>query len=78
MGSLFGRIRYLTDCVEGENMDISKESPEESLSYEEKNHQLYLQQIKSLELFLERGAISREQYETSLRVLAEKSKGATI
>ena len=44
----------------------------EALSYEEKNHQLYLRQKKLLETFLERRAISREQFEKSLHDLKEK------
>lgn len=44
----------------------------EKLSYKEKNHQLFLKQKESLEMFLERGAISKEQYEKSLHDLKEK------
>lgn len=44
----------------------------ESLSHEEKNHQLYLRQKELLKSFLERGAISKMQYEKSLRDLTEK------
>ena len=44
----------------------------ESLSYEEKNHALYLKQVDTLKAFLERGAISKEQYEKSLHDLTEK------
>ena len=44
----------------------------ESLSHEEKNHQLYLKQKAILEAFLERRAISKEQYEKSLHDLTEK------
>lgn len=44
----------------------------ESLSHEEKNHELFLRQKALLESFLEKGALSREQYEKSLRDLTEK------
>ena len=42
------------------------------LSYDEKNHQLYLRQKELLEQFLKTGAISKEQYEKSLHDLTEK------
>ena len=42
------------------------------LSYEDKNHQLYLRQKDLLDQFLKTGAISREQYEKSLHDLTEK------
>lgn len=44
----------------------------DSLSHEEKNHILYLKQKKLLESFLEKGAISKEQYKKSLHDLTEK------
>ncbi len=54
-------------------MDIQrKDTPWEQLSYNEKNHQLFLRQKKLLETFLERRAISKEQYEKSLHDLCEK------
>ena len=40
-----------------------------ALSYKEKNHQLYLKQKQTLAMFLERGAISREQHDKSLHDL---------
>ena len=43
-----------------------------SLSYEEKNHQLYLRQKDLLDGFLARGAISQAQHDKSLRDLTEK------
>lgn len=43
-----------------------------SLSYAEKNRVLFERQKKMLEEFLERGAISRAQYEKSLHDLTEK------
>ena len=42
------------------------------LSYEEKNKQLFLRQKKTLEMFLERGAISQAQHDKSLHDLIEK------
>lgn len=44
----------------------------QTLSYSEKNHVLYLRQKNSLDMFLERGAISRAQHDKSLRDLQEK------
>ncbi len=44
----------------------------ENLTPEQKRIQLYLNQKKTLDLFVERNAITREQYEKSLRDLAEK------
>ena len=41
----------------------------ESLSYEEKNRVLYERQKQMLEEFLERNAISQQQYEKSLHDL---------
>ena len=46
----------------------------EYLTYEEKNHRLFLEQKKTLDLFLERGAISKAQYEKSLHDLIAKMK----
>ena len=43
-----------------------------SLSYEEKNRQLFLRQKKTLDMFLERGAISQAQHDKSLHDLIEK------
>ena len=44
----------------------------ENLSYAEKNHALYLKQKRTLDMFLERGAISQAQHDKSLRDLTEK------
>lgn len=44
----------------------------DALSYAEKNRVLYERQKKMLEEFLERGAISKAQYEKSLHDLTEK------
>jgi hypothetical protein len=43
-----------------------------SLSYEDKNRALYLRQKRTLDLFLERGAISQAQHDRSLRDLTVK------
>ena len=54
-------------------MDHMTESEKwESLSYEEKNHQLFLKQKALLDGFLEHGAISKAQHDKSLHDLAEK------
>lgn len=44
----------------------------ENLSAEEKKKQLFLNQKKTLDLFLERRAISQDQYNKSLDDLIEK------
>ena len=44
----------------------------EQLSPEDKKKQLFLKQKNTLELFLERNAISKTQYEKSLTDLIEK------
>ena len=43
-----------------------------SLSYEEKNHQLFLKQKAMLDGFLAHGAISQGQHDKSLHDLIEK------
>lgn len=43
-----------------------------ALSYGEKNELLFLDQKRTLDLFLERGAISQAQYDKSLHDLREK------
>ena len=52
--------------MEAENKNWS------ALSYEEKNHQLFLKQKDLLDGFLERGAISKAQHDKSLHDLIEK------
>ena len=47
-----------------------------TLTHEEKNRILFQQQKELLEMFLKKGAISKEQYEKSLHDLTEKM-GAT-
>ena len=44
----------------------------DQLSYQEKNHHLYIRQKDLLTLFLQKRAISQEQYEKSLHDLTEK------
>ena len=44
----------------------------EKLSPEQKKVQLYLEQKKTLEVFLERGAISKDQFDKSLGDLTVK------
>ena len=46
----------------------------DSLSYAEKNKLLYERQKKMLEEFLEKGAISKAQYDKSLHDLTEKMR----
>ena len=46
----------------------------ESLSYEEKNRQLFDQQKRLLKTFLDHHAISKEQYDKSLGDLMAKMK----
>ncbi len=43
-----------------------------SLSYEEKNRLLFQRQKKTLDMFLERGAISQAQHDKSLHDLIQK------
>ena len=43
-----------------------------SLTHEEKNRLLFLRQKKTLDMFLERGAISQAQHDKSLHDLIEK------
>ncbi len=54
-------------------MESTKENRAwDSLSHEEKNHQLYLTQKELLDTFLAKHAISKEQYDKSLHDLTEK------
>ena len=70
----------MTICsMEIEDMDDSKKKNSfaenaawDSLTYAEKNRSLFLRQKKMLDLFLERGAISKEQHDKSLHDLIEK------
>ncbi len=52
---------------------MEKENKEWSaLSYEEKNHQLFMRQRELLDQFLERGAITQAQHDKSLHDLTVK------
>ncbi len=53
-------------CIDAE------EQPMLRLSSAEKKHKLFLDQKATLDLFLERGAISKKQYEKSLHDLRVK------
>ena len=54
-------------------MDISiTDEAWSAMTHEQKNHELYLKQKALLDQFLEKGAISREQHDKSLRDLTEK------
>ena len=54
-------------------MDVNIENKEwPSLTYEEKNRLLFLRQKKTLDMFLERGAISQAQHDKSHHDLIEK------
>ena len=43
-----------------------------AMTHEQKNHQLFLKQKTMLDMFLDHGAISKEQHDKSLRDMAEK------
>ena len=49
-----------------------QQMPLAQMTPEEKKHYLFLNQKKTLDLFLERGAISQAQYDKSLGDLREK------
>lgn len=53
-------------------MDKNEQIEWSDLSPEEKNKQLFLKQKHTLDLFLERNAISKKQYDKSLGDLREK------
>ena len=53
-------------AAEAENKEWSK------MTLEEKRDWLFKEQKETLDRFLERGAISRKQYDSSLRELAKK------
>ena len=52
---------------------LSEEKEWNTLSYDEKNEQLFQHEKRILEMFLEKGAISRQQFEKSLHDLIEKT-----
>lgn len=43
-----------------------------SLTHEQKNHELFLREKEMLDVLLEHGAITQAQHDTSLRDLKEK------
>ena len=49
-----------------------------TLTHEEKNRILFQQQKELLEIFLNKGAISKEQYEKSFHGLTEKMEAKTV
>ena len=57
---------------EGTKKRIKEIEDSTTLTPEEKKQQLFLNQKKTLDLFLERGAISQAQYDKSLGDLREK------
>lgn len=55
------------------DMDVNVKCNEwSSLTYEEKKRMLFLRQKKTLDMLLERGAISQAQHDKSLDSLTEK------
>lgn len=55
-------------------MDVNIENfAWDKLTYAEKNKHLFLKQKRTLEMFLERRAISQAQHDKSLRDLIEKN-----
>ena len=48
------------------------EQPQKPITPEEKKQQLFLNQKKTLDIFLENGAITKAQYDKSLGDLREK------
>lgn len=52
--------------------DIQNDANWSALTYEEKNHQLFLHQKTLLDQFLKTGAITQEQHDKSLQDLIEK------
>ena len=74
--SSLNKLRIINEC-QSALFDLRLKTAAEqtewaSLSREEKKHQLYLRQKALLEAFLERRAITREQFEKSLHDLTEK------
>ncbi len=53
-------------------IDPANEQPMQGLSQSEKKHKLFLNQKATLDMFLERGAISKNQYDKSLNDLRVK------
>ncbi len=58
----------------GEDVNRNKENADwAALTYAEKNRRLFLRQKKMLDMFLERGAITKAQHDRSLHDLIEKT-----
>ena len=73
MLTLFVRSSY--PVIPTESMDMNMDAQAiswDQLTAEEKKVQLFLNQKQTLDLFLERGAISQAQYDKSLGDLREK------
>ncbi len=51
---------------------INLEKNWSELTYEQKEHELFLKQKKTLDAFREHGAISKEEHDRSLHDLAKK------
>ena len=47
----------------------------DDMTYEQKNHELFLREKETLDLFLMHGAITKAQYDQSLHDLCEKMSG---
>lgn len=62
----------LSENIRANGAQMMEQNEWESLSPEEKRVQLYLKQNAMLEAFLERGAISKAQFDKSLGDLTEK------
>ncbi len=56
----------------------TENKPWEELTYEEKNHELFLRQKALLDEFMEHGAISQAQHDKSLHDLMEKMAGEIV
>ena len=62
----------LSENIMANEAQMMEQNEWENLSSEEKRVQLYLKQKAMLEAFLERGAISKAQFDKSLGDLTEK------
>lgn len=62
----------LSENIRANEAQMMEQNEWENLSPEEKRVQLYLKQKAMLEAFLERGAISKAQFDKSLGDLTEK------
>ena len=66
------KVVFLRCIIERENETKMNETEYSKLSTQEKRIDLYLKQKNMLKSFLERKAISKEQYDKSLNDLTEK------